>query len=261
MAIFFLAVCVVCVFPALGLSQDTPPSDRAPQAHADHQMDAESHADHQPHADHQMDAEPHAGHQMDAESHAGQHHAMRLDASGMVMNENTDELPRGCPRIAGEQHLTVRAGKEFARDFMGTMFTYDQREWTVEPCTRLTVSLINTDEVRHQWMLHGLPRYLYDQGMFTLEVAGKGQKTASFIVPPGSKTYLVHCDVPHHMEKGMKAQLKVGGGDGDLPSIPGISAPRLEDPYTLEWGWAGIGLTLVGGLLGLALAGRGLGLL
>ena len=45
-------------------------------------------------------------------------------------------------------------------------------------------------------MVHGLPRYLYDQGMFTLEVAAKGQKTASFIVPPGSKTYLVHCDVP-----------------------------------------------------------------
>ena len=83
MAIFFLAVCVVCVFPALGLSQDTPPSDRAPQAHADHQMDAESHADHQPHADHQMDAEPHAGHQMDAEPSPtldAEHHAMRLDA-------------------------------------------------------------------------------------------------------------------------------------------------------------------------------------
>lgn len=253
MALFFLAVFAVGVFPALGVSQDAAPSSHAPQGHTGHQMEAEPKTDH--HADHQgqMEAQPHTDHQ------PHEHHVMRLDASGMVMNENTDELPRGCPRIAGEHHITVRAGKEFA--LVGTMFTYDQHEWAVEPCTQLTVSLINTDEVRHQWMLHGLPRYLYDQGMFTLEVAGKGQKTAGFIVPPGSRTYLVHCDVPHHMEKGMKAQLKVGGGDGDLPSIPGITGPRLTDPYPLEWGWTGIGLTLVGGLLGLALAGRGFGLL
>lgn len=255
MGLFFLTVFVVCTFPTLAVSQETASPAQTPQSHADHQMDTAPHADHQPHTGSGMDAPSHSEHQMHA------HHAMRLDASGMVMNENTDELPRGCPRIAGEHHIRVSAGREFARGFTGTMFTYDQREWTVEPCTRLTVSLINTDEVRHQWMLHGLPRYLYDQGMFTLEVAAKGQKTASFIVPPGSKTYLVHCDVPHHMEKGMKAQLKVGGGDGDLPSIPGISGPRLDDPYPFEWGWTGMGVTLIGGLCGLALAGRGLGLL
>ena len=69
--------------------------------------------------------------------------------------------------------------------------------------------------------------------MFTLEVAGKGQRTSTFILPPGDKTYLVHCDVPQHMEKGMKAQLKAGAGDGDLPSIPGVTGPRLQDPYAL----------------------------
>jgi hypothetical protein len=37
------------------------------------------------------------------------------------------------------------------------------------------------------------------------------------------------------MEKGMKAQLKVGGGDGDLPSIPGISAPVKADVYPVDW--------------------------
>ena len=45
--------------------------------------------------------------------------------------------PVAVPRVAGEHHIRVSAGREFARDFMGTMFTYDQREWTVEPCTRL----------------------------------------------------------------------------------------------------------------------------
>jgi hypothetical protein len=37
------------------------------------------------------------------------------------------------------------------------------------------------------------------------------------------------------METGMKAQLKVGGGDGDLPSIPGISDPVTPDWYAVNW--------------------------
>lgn len=240
MWILFLALVMACASPALGPAQEAEPA-ATPQMQPEHR----DHEEHQAHAEHPLH----------------QHHNMHMDASGMVMNENTDELPRGCPRIAGEQHITVRAGTEFARDFKGTMFSYDQHEWSVEPCTKLTVTLINTDAVRHQWMLHGLPRYIYDQGMFSLEIAGKGEKTATFIVPPGQKTYLVHCDVPHHMEKGMKAQLKVGGGDGDLPSIPGITGPRQADPYVVRWGTGGIGLACIAGLLGIAIAGRGLGLL
>lgn len=243
MWIFFLAFFVICMFPELGLAQDAEPATMRQSSHI-----PQDNQDHQPHAGHN-------GHQMH------QHQNMHMDASGMIMNENRDELPRGCPRIAGEQYIIVRAGKEFAHDFKGTMFSYDQNEWSVEPCTKLTVTLVNSDDIRHQWMLHGLPRYIYDQGMFTLEIAGKGEKTATFIVPPGRKTYLVHCDVPHHMEKGMKGQLKVDGGDGDLPSIPGVTGPRLEDPYVVEWGAGRIGLTLFAGLAGVALAGRGMGLL
>jgi hypothetical protein len=33
------------------------------------------------------------------------------------------------------------------------------------------------------------------------------------------------------MEKGMKAQLKVGKGRGNLPSIPGISNPTFPDNF------------------------------
>ena len=33
----------------------------------------------------------------------------------------------------------------------------------------------------------------------------------------------------------MKAQLKVDGGDGDLPSIPGISKPVRADVYPVDW--------------------------
>ena len=72
-------------------------------------------------------------------------------------------------------------------------------------------------------MVHGLPKYIYDQGMFHLEAAGGSRKSGSIIVPSDNKTYLIHCDIAQHMEKGMKAQLVVGKGSGDLPSIPGIS--------------------------------------
>lgn len=200
------------------------------------------------------DAAPNSSSQSTGHHHA--HHAMQLDAAGMVMNENPDQLPRGCPRIADEQTITVRAGGEFAQP--GGMSAYDQTEWVFEPCTRLTVTLVNVDDVRHQWMLHGLPRYLYPMGMFTVEVAGPGQRSGTFILPPGDKTYLVHCDVAQHMEKGMKAQLKTGRGDGDLPSIPGRTAPRLRDAYSMSWTGVGTGVAFLVGLAGAVLAGRGL---
>ena len=89
----------------------------------------------------------------------------------------------------------------------------------------------NKDEIRHQWMIHGLPKYLYPKGMFHIEVNGLEKKTGTFIVPSSHFTYLVHCDISQHMEKGMKAQLKVGKGRGDLPSIPGISAPTFSGSF------------------------------
>ena len=54
-------------------------------------------------------------------------------------------------------------------------------------------------------MVHGLPRYLYPGGMFHLEANGGDSQTGTFIVPSDARTYLVHCDLPQHMEKGMKA--------------------------------------------------------
>lgn len=187
-----------------------------------------------------------------------EHHGMQMDAGGMVMNENHDQQPRDCGGIAGEQKITVRAGSKYARQFNGTIFAYDQHEWNVAPCTKVTVTLENEDAVRHQWMLHGLPRYLHPEGMFHLEVNGRGSKTGTFITPGAKKTYLVHCDVAQHMEKGMKAQLKVGGGNGNLSSIPGITAARYPETYSgIRGGW-GTWIILLLCLLGGTLAMRGL---
>jgi hypothetical protein len=187
--------------------------------------------------------------------HAHHGHAMegmRMSASGMVMNENTDRLPRDCRQISGDVDLTVHAGRKYAAARPGTMFAYDRSVWDSPGCARVTVTLINDDRVRHQWMVHGLPRYLYPEGMFHLEVSGGGKESGTFIVPSAAKTYLVHCDVPHHAEKGMKAELKVAGGDGDLPSIPGISAPLHPDRYRTRWDLATLSVgaaAVLGGML------------
>jgi uncharacterized low-complexity protein len=157
--------------------------------------------------------------------------AMMMDMKGMIMNENKEQLPRDCKQISEEVKLTVHGGRKYASKFNGTAFAFDQQEWNVKPCTRITVTFVNDDHVRHQFMVHGLPRYLYPAGMFHMEVNGPGEKTATFIVSSAKKTYLVHCDMAQHMEKGMKAQLKVAGGDGDLPSIPGLTEPQFPEPY------------------------------
>lgn len=195
--------------------------------------------------------EPHAHHQHHAHH---EHHGMRMDLEGAVMNENRDQLPRDCPSLAGEQEITVRAGTKYAQQFRGAVFSFDQQEWNVAPCTKVTITFVNEDTARHQWMIHGLPRYLYPEGMFHLEVNGGAQKSGTFIVPSAKKTYLVHCDVAQHMEKGMKAQLKVGGGDGDLPSIPGVTSFRQPERYPAQWNWGAAALLLVAGLCGVGVS-------
>ncbi len=161
----------------------------------------------------------------------GDGHLMDMDG-GMVMGQNTDTLPGGCDKIEATKEITVRAGHKYSEKFPGTMYAFDQQEFQFEPCTKLTVHFINEDEIRHQWMMHGLPKYLYPKGMFHLEVSGPGEVTGTLILPPGDKTYLVHCDIAQHMEKGMKAQLKVGKGAEDLPSIPGVTNSVFPDDYS-----------------------------
>ncbi len=160
----------------------------------------------------------------------GDGHFMDM-AGGMVMGQNTDTLPGGCDRISETKEITVHAGHKYAEKFPGRMFAFDTQEFNFKPCTKLTVHFVNEDHIRHQWMMHGLPKYLYPQGMFHLEASGPSKISGTLILPPGDKTYLVHCDIAQHMEKGMKSQLKVGKGDGDLPSIPGVTAYVVADDY------------------------------
>jgi plastocyanin len=168
------------------------------------------------------------------------HDAMLMDhggghlmdmGGGMVMGQNVDALPGSCDEISEDVEITVHAGHKYAKPFPGRMFAFDEQEWRIRPCTRLTIHFVNEDNVRHQWMMHGLPKYLYKSGMFHLEVTGPGKISGTIILPANDQTYLVHCDIAQHMEKGMKAQLVVGKGGDDLPSIPGLTPFAFPDSY------------------------------
>ncbi|HFD13358.1 MAG TPA: copper oxidase [Crenotrichaceae bacterium] len=163
----------------------------------------------------------------------GDGHLMDMDGA-MVMNNNTDKLPESCSKISGDTEITVHAGHKYSKKFPGTVYAYDKQEWHIKPCTRLTVHFINDDHVRHQWMVHGLPKYIYKSGMFHMEVTGPGRIDGTFILPANDQTYLVHCDMAQHMEKGLKAQLIVGKGGLPIPSVPGSTAPLFPDTYPTQ---------------------------
>jgi plastocyanin len=167
---------------------------------------------------------PVAGNGQEAVDHSGHDgHQMAVNTAGVVMNENHATLPRECSEISREYAFTIQAGRTYARDIPGMIFGMSQHEVNVEPCSRIEITFVNEDEVRHQWMVHGLPKYLYPAGMFHIEANGGHSMKGTFIVPGDNYTYLVHCDMAQHMEKGMRGQLVVGKGNGDLWGVPGVS--------------------------------------
>jgi plastocyanin len=168
----------------------------------------------------------------DRAGHSGHgSHQMSVDQAGVVMNENLNVLPRDCSEISGDHALTIYAGRKYANDVPGMIFGMSEHEIRVPPCGRVEITFVNEDKVRHQWMVHGLPRYLYPAGMFHIEASGGHRKTGTFIVPGDDRTYLVHCDMAQHMEKGMRGQLVVGKGSGKLWGVAGVSDEFYRHSY------------------------------
>lgn len=248
---------------AAAQSQNTPSAEHAHHDHNGHSMGQHSehaadqndthhdHSDHSKHQhlgdhaishehDHTMDHDEHSIHSTDhTEGADGHHHHMDhdhlMDHEGtMIMGQNFDKLPSSCQSISEEVEITVQAGRKYSANFPGTAFAFDQQQWNVKPCSKITWHFVNEDNIRHQFMMHGLPKYLYKLGMFHLEVTGPKTVSGTMIVPGKDETFLVHCDISHHMEKGMKAQLVVGKGGTDIPSIPGLTPYNLTDTYEAE---------------------------
>ena len=162
-------------------------------------------------------------------------HRMSVDTAGVVMNENHDTLPRDCTEIKHDYALTIYAGRKYASDVPGMIFGMSEHEIRVRACSRIEVTFVNEDSVRHQWMVHGLPKYLYPAGMFHIEASGGHRKTGTFIVPGDDRSYLIHCDMAQHMEKGMRGQLVVGKGSGDLWGVTGISDEFFRYSYLPDY--------------------------
>ncbi len=207
-------------------SADAPAADPANANHAqmDHSKMDHSKMDHSKMDHSKMD---HSG--MEGMDHGG--HSMTFDATGMVMNSNDSRLPEDCDSIRREYAFEVHAGTKYAKDYPGNIFGMSLHEFKVEPCSRIKITFINEDAIRHQFMVHNLPRYLYPQGMFHIEAAGGATQVGTLILPSDNRTYLVHCDIAQHMEKGMKGQIVAGSGSGDLTSIPGVTAQFRPDTY------------------------------
>jgi hypothetical protein len=175
-------------------------------------------------------------------------------ASAMVMGENTEELPPGCDSISGTENITIEAGTEQAKEFPSKMYSYSDRQLQFEPCTKLEVTFINNDSIRHQWMVHGLPKETYMMEMFMLEVTGPGKETGTFILPSGDESLMIHCGLGQHMQKGMKAQLTVGDGDGDISNVPGHTGEINGYEYPQE---SAVPMGAVAGIL-MAFLGAGM---
>lgn len=183
--------------------------------------------------------------------HSHHHHAMT--EGGVVMNENTDELPRGCDAVSEDVAITIEAGRRYADGTPGAIFGMSEHEVRVPACSRVTVTFVNEDEVRHQWMVHGLPKYLYPAGMFHVEAMGGRTQSGTLIVPAEDRTYLIHCDLAQHMEKGMRGQLIVGSGSGDLWAVTGLTDAFYRSDY-LPDGVLVLGLVVLATMVGFGAA-------
>ena len=170
-----------------------------------------------------------------AQSQMHSHHHHMASKGGFVMNENFENLPNGCEKISNEKKITVRANKSYAKNIPGTIYGMSNYEWNFEPCSRVEVTFINEDEVRHMWMIHGLPKYLYPAGMFHIEALAGESQSGTFIVPSENQNYLVHCDMSQHMEMGMRGQIIVGKGSGDLWSVTGITDHLYRSSYLPQY--------------------------
>ena len=138
---------------------------------------------------------------------------MRMVGNGTVVNGNAETLPPGCTEVAGERTVTVHGGVRHADG--GEMYSFERDRLELDRCTRVTVTFENEDDVRHQWMVHGLPTSVYPMGMFNVEVDGPGSVTGTFITPGDDVTLDTHYSLPQHEQKGMQMTVVVGEAGDD----------------------------------------------
>ena len=155
---------------------------------------------------------------------------MTTTENGSVTNGDPGQLPPGCEAVNGTKHVTVRAGTAYAAP--GEAFAFDTDRVRAPPCTRLVVTLVNEDAVRHQFMVHGLPGSVYPMGMFAIEVDGHGRVTGSFVTPAEPYRLHTHCSLPQHQQKGMLMEVVVGDGSAGVVGGTGHGHASLQHTHS-----------------------------
>lgn len=157
---------------------------------------------------------------------------------GVVTNALTDRLPRGCESLSGTRNITVRVGTEFADE--GEVWGYSDSEVRFNTCERVNVTFVNTDEVRHHWMVQPLPWETYPGDMFSIEADGGGTVSGTFVTPAEPIDLSLHCSVPQHVFKGLGGSVQIvepskgalagdrsEGQKGDLAWFRSVVGPAL----------------------------------
>lgn len=138
------------------------------------------------------------------------------------------EIELQCESPIGETlKLTINGGREFAEP--GEVYGFDIETINAKRCQKVEVTFINTDKVRHAFMVDGL------SPAFMIELPAQGQKTASFVAPDLDVTLLLHCHVPGHDRAGMSGMAVIGNGDNDFSSsnTTAFDDDTLTNPWIL----------------------------
>jgi len=134
--------------------------------------------------------------------------------------ENDDTAPPGCEAIEGEKEVNVVAVSE------GTgypLYEYSPKVVETEPCTRLSVTFESSTRIRHQFVVEGLPEEVHPDGYFGIEADGGAEETATFVTPGEDTTLPVESTVGNQADSGLRGQIVLGEGDGDIDGVPGVT--------------------------------------
>jgi hypothetical protein len=72
------------------------------------------------------------------------HGGMIMDEKGMIMNANSDNLPKDCPKISGDVNITIHAGQKHALKFPAKCLPSTIRNGMLRPAPGLTSPLSMT---------------------------------------------------------------------------------------------------------------------
>jgi len=92
-------------------------------------------------------------------------------------------------------------------------FAYTPADWTVSAGKDVTLTLTNTSDTEHEWVIMKTPieaeADFTEEAVFWEVEAGAGETVTASFTPPAAGTYQIICGLEGHFTAGMKGQLTV----------------------------------------------------